>query len=53
MNSKKVELYSQIENLIINWNNDGNETAGHLTRQIMELLKSDEIDTDDKNKSEN
>ena len=42
MNSKKVELYSQIENLIINWNNDGSETAGHLTRQIMELLKSDE-----------
>jgi len=42
MNSKKVELYSQIENLIINWNNDGTKTAGHLTRQIMELLKSDE-----------
>ncbi|MCF8342436.1 MAG: hypothetical protein K9I82_15780 [Chitinophagaceae bacterium] len=53
MNSKKVELYSQIENLIINWNIDGTKTAGHLTRQIMELLKSVETHTEDKNKSEN
>jgi hypothetical protein len=33
------ELYSEIENLIIRWNNDGTKTAGELTRQIMGLLK--------------
>jgi hypothetical protein len=32
------DLYSEIENLIITWNNDGTKTAGTLTRQIMELL---------------
>lgn len=32
-------LYSKIENLIIAWNIDATKTAGHLTRQIMELLK--------------
>ena len=32
------ELYSNIEDLIIRWSNDGNKTAGHLTRQIMELI---------------
>ncbi len=32
------KLYSDIEYLIINWNNDGTKTAGHLTREIMELL---------------
>ncbi len=32
------QLYSQIENLIIIWSNDGTKTAGTLTRQIMELL---------------
>lgn len=31
-------LYSEIEDLIIRWNNDGTKTAGHLTRQIMETL---------------
>lgn len=36
MNDK--ELYSEIEYLIIKWNNDGTKTAGHLTRQIMELI---------------
>ena len=33
------KLYSEIENLIIRWNNDGTKTAGELTRQIMGLLK--------------
>jgi hypothetical protein len=33
------ELYSEIEWLIISWNNDGTKTAGHLTRQIIEQLK--------------
>jgi hypothetical protein len=32
------ELYSTIENLIIEWNCDGYKTAGHLTRQIMEQI---------------
>lgn len=31
-------LYSDIEDLIIRWNIDGNKTAGHLTRQIMECI---------------
>ena len=31
-------LYQEIEYLIIMWSNDGTKTAGHLTRQIMELL---------------
>lgn len=41
--NKKIEndkLYSEIENLIIRWNNDGTKTAGFLTRQIMKLLKN-------------
>ncbi len=32
------ELYSEIEDLIIRWSNDGTKTAGNLTRQIMETL---------------
>jgi hypothetical protein len=32
------ELYSEIEDLIIRWSNDGTKTAGSLTRQIMETL---------------
>ena len=32
------ELHSTIEHLIIQWNLDGYKTAGHLTRQIMELI---------------
>ena len=32
-------LYSEVENLIINWEIDGTETAGHLTRQIMQLIE--------------
>ena len=33
-------LYSDIEDLIIRWSLDDTKTAGHLTRQIMELIKS-------------
>ena len=33
-------LYSEIETLIIRWNNDGTKTAGSLTREIMKLIKS-------------
>jgi len=36
--TKEKSLYSEIEYLIIDWNNDGTKTAGHLTRQIMKLL---------------
>ena len=32
-------LYSDIEDLIIRWVNDGTKTAGTLTRQIMGLIK--------------
>ena len=31
-------IYSEIENLIITWNNDGTKTAGSLTREIMILI---------------
>jgi hypothetical protein len=34
-------MYSEIENLIIRWNNDGTKTAGELTREIMELIKAE------------
>ena len=39
MDDKKI-LYLEIEHLIIKWNNDGTKTAGSLTREIMELIKS-------------
>ena len=49
MDSK--DLYKDIESAIIRWNNDGTQTAGTLTREIMELvetyhLQSDPLDTD-------
>lgn len=31
-------LYSEIENLIIVWRIDGTKTAGHLTREIVDML---------------
>jgi hypothetical protein len=37
--NNEKELYSEIEYLIINWSNDGTETAGALTRQIIEQFK--------------
>lgn len=33
------KIYSEIENLIIFWSNDGTKTAGTLTRRIMYLLE--------------
>ena len=36
----KNTLYSEIEHLIIQWNNDGTKTAGSLTRDIMKLIES-------------
>lgn len=33
------KLYSEIENLIIIWNNDGSKTAGSLTRQIIKEIE--------------
>ena len=38
INTMDKELHSTIEHLIIQWNLDGYKTAGHLTRQIMELI---------------
>ena len=38
MTDTEKELYSEIETLIIRWNNDGTRTAGSLTREIMDLL---------------
>lgn len=34
-----MNLYSDIEELIMRWSDDGTKTAGHLTRQIMDLIK--------------
>lgn len=39
---RRDELYSEIEDRIIRWNNDGTKTAGSLTREIMALLKNQE-----------
>ena len=40
IDKSEKDLYSEIENLIIFWNNDGTKTAGSLTREIMALLKN-------------
>ena len=34
-------LYWKIENAIMHWNLDGTKTAGSLTREIMEMLKTE------------
>lgn len=36
------KLYSEIEDLVIRWSNDGTKTAGHLTRQIITLIKGED-----------
>lgn len=36
------KLYSDIEDLVIRWSNDGTKTAGHLTRQIIKLIKGED-----------
>ena len=47
----KRDLYKDIESAIINWSNDGTQTAGTLTREIIQLIEkhysqSDKLDTD-------
>lgn len=39
-------LYTEIENRIIRWSNDGTRTAGELTREIMELIENQNSDKD-------
>jgi hypothetical protein len=41
MNENQKELYSEIENAIIRWSNDGTMTAGILARQIMTMIESE------------
>lgn len=41
MGEHQIELYREVENAIIRWNNDGTKTAGTLTREIMEILKTE------------
>ena len=36
------KLYSDIEDLVIRWSNEGTKTAGHLTRQIITLIKGED-----------
>jgi gas vesicle protein len=40
IDESEKDLYSEIENLIIFWSNDGTKTAGSLTREIMALIKT-------------
>lgn len=40
IDKSEKDLYTQIENLIISWSNDGTKTAGSLTREIMALIKT-------------
>jgi hypothetical protein len=37
------QLYSEIETLIMMWNNDGTKTAGSLTRNIMKVINQNEL----------
>lgn len=42
LESQKIDFdkyYSEIENAIMEWNRDGNKTAGTLTRKIIRILK--------------
>lgn len=36
-----MTLYQELENLIINWVNDGTKTAGYLTRKITNLINKE------------
>lgn len=45
MDSK--DLYKDIESAIINWSNDGTQTAGTLTREIMELIRKHKVEWHD------
>lgn len=44
MDSK--DLYKDIESAIIGWSNDGTRTAGELTREIMELVQKQNLQSD-------
>jgi hypothetical protein len=37
------ELYSGIENLVIEWSNDGHKTAGTLARRILKLINERKV----------
>lgn len=39
MKIENLPDYSEIENLIIIWSNDGSKTAGALTREILTLIQ--------------
>jgi hypothetical protein len=43
VNNKTNQLYSEIETLIMMWNNDGTKTAGSLTRDIMKVINQNEL----------
>ena len=42
-----LNLYQQIENAIIKWSNDGTQTAGTLTRQILEIIHDNKVEHHD------
>jgi hypothetical protein len=50
----KMTVYQKIEQAIIRWNNDGTETAGTLTREILKIIEDEKakehIQKDDHNK---
>lgn len=39
LSDKEKNIYNKIEKLIINWEIDGNKTAGYLTRKIISVIK--------------
>lgn len=49
-----MTVYQKIEQAIIRWNNDGTETAGTLTREILKIIEDEKakehIQKDDHNK---
>ena len=36
-------LYQQIEHAIIEWSNDGTQTAGVLTREIIDIIHKNKV----------
>ena len=46
MDSNK-DLYKDIESAIIRWSNDGTQTAGVLTREILQLIKEHKVEWHD------
>ena len=39
----EVNLYQQIEHAIIEWSNDGTQTAGVLTREIIDIIHKNKV----------